>query len=80
MRRNRPIRQTAQDIPWFFEEGAQLSRENAIERIRKNLQTSAYSPDAFRLIGLFSVSPEELAEAGLSYEMLKVLEKSALFI
>ena len=49
-------------------------------RIREALDEATLNPDALRLIQLFNIDPEELSEAGLSYESLKTLESVALFI
>ena len=67
------------DLAFLSQEGS-LTREQAIERICQWLLSSCNHPEAQRLIGLFSIAPEELAEAGLSYEELKVLERLAAFI
>ena len=61
-------------------EGHCLTRDQAIETIRRSLARSVLHPDALHLIGLFSIAPEELTEAGLFYETLKVLEGHAVFI
>jgi hypothetical protein len=57
-----------------------MSRSQAIHRVREALEFSSQDTEAMRLIGLFSIDAEELSEAGISYEMLKVLERQALFI
>jgi hypothetical protein len=80
MRKSHKIRLRADAVPRFFRAGERISRQEAIERIREYLALSARHPEAVRLIGLFSIAPEELSEAGLSYEMLIALERQALFI
>jgi hypothetical protein len=67
------------DLTFLCQEGS-LTREQAIGKICDLLLSSCNHPEAQRLIGLFSIAPEELAEAGLSYEELKVLERLAAFI
>jgi hypothetical protein len=67
------------ELTFLSQEGS-LTREQAIERICCLLLLSCDDPEAQRLIGLFNITPEELAEAGLSYEALKVLERLAAFI
>lgn len=57
-----------------------MSRSEALLRICEVMDEAAVSPDALRLIQLFNIDPEELSEAGMSYESLKVLESVALFI
>lgn len=64
-------------VAGFSLDGLCLSREAAIAHIRKNpdeLDTSV-----LRLIELFNIDAEELAEAGLAYEQLKALERRLLF-
>ena len=80
MRKNQKIRLKNNPVPCLFQAGDCLSRENALLRIRQALAEATLSPDALRLIQLFNIEPEELTEAGLSYESLKVLESVALFI
>jgi hypothetical protein len=72
------IRLKSQRMPRFFERGQQLSREQAIHRVRGLLADSAMNPEALRLIDLFQIAAEELSEAGVSYEMLKALEQHAI--
>lgn len=64
----------------MLQEGQSLSRHQAISRIQDHLALSDLHPEALRLIELFHIVPEELTEAGLSYESLKSLERRALFI
>lgn len=81
MRKSRKIRIKLSENPCaLLENGDCLTRGQAIERIRRALALSVLHPEASRLIGLFSIAPEELAEAGLCYETLKVLEGRALFL
>jgi hypothetical protein len=82
MRKSRKIRikSAGHPCPLLGAEGDCLTRGQAIERIRRALTLSVIHPEAARLIGLFSIAPEELAEAGLCYETLKVLEGRALFL
>lgn len=80
MRKNQKIRLKSSQVPRLFQAGDCLSRADALLRIREYLSEATLSPDAMRLIQLFNIEPEELTEAGLSYECLKVLESVALFI
>lgn len=57
-----------------------MSRDQAIAQVQDHLALSDIHPEAVRLIELFNIVPEELSEAGLSYESLKTLERHALFI
>ncbi len=57
-----------------------MSRNQAIAQVQDQLALSEVHPQALRLIELFHIEPEELSEAGLSYESLKALERHALFI
>lgn len=57
-----------------------MSRQQAVNWIQTYLEWSDAHPEALRLIELFNIEPEELTEAGLSYESLKSLERHALFI
>ncbi|MEB3287767.1 MAG: hypothetical protein VKJ04_09715 [Vampirovibrionales bacterium] len=50
---------------------------NAIGLIGKSGQDSK-NPAALSLIELFNLTPEELCEAGLSYEAIKALEQNCL--
>ena len=80
MRKNQQIRPKSSHRPCLFQAGDCLSRHDAIIRIREHMEEATLSPDALRLIQLFNIEPEELTEAGLSYESLKALESTALFI
>lgn len=80
MRKNQKIRMKSSPVPRLFQAGDCLSRQDALIRIREYLSEATLSPDALRLIQLFNIEPEELSEAGLSYECLKALESVALFI
>lgn len=62
-----------------FRDGEQISRHEALNRICRHLNIMAIHPEVLRLMNLFSFDPEELSEAGISYECLKVLESLALF-
>ncbi|WP_373533092.1 hypothetical protein [Vampirovibrio sp.] len=57
-----------------------MTRNQAIAQVQDQLALSELHPEALRLIELFNIIPEELTEAGLSYESLKTLERHALFI
>jgi hypothetical protein len=59
---------------------ASINRNTALSKICAQLECTPLHPEALRLIELFQIVPEELSEAGLPYEMLKALEKQALFI
>lgn len=80
MKRNQKMRIRSHETPGFFRHGQSLSRYQAIAQIQDCLQLSDFHPEALRLINLFNIVPEELSEAGLSYESLKALERHALFI
>ena len=59
---------------------ARISREQALTLIPTLLEEFPFHPDALYLIGLFQLHPEELAEAGLSYEVIIALERKASFL
>ena len=80
MRKNQKIRLKSLPMPCLFQAGECWSRSDALIRIREALDEATLNPDALRLIQLFNIDPEELSEAGLSYESLKTLESVALFI
>jgi len=80
MRKNQKIRLKTSPVPCLFQAGDCLSRTDALIRICEAMDEATLSPDALRLIQLFNIDPEELSEAGISYESLKVLESVALFI
>ncbi len=64
----------------MLQEGQSMTREQAVTWVQTYLELSDTHPEALRLIELFQMEPEELTEAGLSYESLKTLERHALFI
>lgn len=66
------------DLP-FGLEGICLSRPAAIAKIQQCIDVAGIDIQVLRLIELFHIEPEELAEAGLSYEHLKALERKILF-
>lgn len=68
--RRRKIRTTRQSVQPM----ARISREGALKRTTRLLAVCPASEEAQRLIDLFGLSAEELAEAGVSYETLKVVE------
>ena len=80
MRKNQKIRLKSNTMPRFFREGECISRVDALEKICRHMEYAFMHPEAVRLIELFNIVPEELSEAGLPYESLKVLERHALFI
>lgn len=51
-----------------------MTREDALIEILNKLKQDSASIDAKKLISLFGITAEELAENGLSYEMLRVLD------
>ena len=53
-----------------------LTRQEAINMVCEALNEDNVSQKAQDIIGLFGLSGEELAEAGLSYELLKALGKT----
>lgn len=59
---------------------ARISRAQALQLIPALLEASPFHPDALYLIALFRLDPEELSEAGLSYELIKALEQRASFL
>lgn len=80
-RKNQKIRlKNSQAIPRFFREGECISRHQALDQICQHIEAFSLHPEALRLINLFHLEPEELSEAGLTYESLKALEMHALFI
>jgi hypothetical protein len=80
MRKNQKIRLKSNPVPCLFQAGDCLSRTDALTRILDDMHETTLGPDALRLIQLFNIDPEELTEAGMSYESLKALESVALFI
>jgi hypothetical protein len=60
-------------------DGLCLSRRAAIERVQEQLGMDGFQQEALRLIELFNIDAEELAEAGLAYEQLKALDRQLLF-
>jgi hypothetical protein len=79
MKKNRSIRVKASSRnASFCLEGASLSRQAVLEAVTRQHQ-SYLDAELLRLIELFRLEPEELAEAGMSYETLKLLEKKAIF-
>lgn len=53
-----------------------LSRTEALRQIQQATHTIPLSPEIQRLIAIFQVDGEELAERGVSYETLKALERN----
>jgi hypothetical protein len=53
-----------------------LTRQDAINIVYESLIDNNCTKKAQEIIGLFGLSAEELAEAGLSYEILKALGKT----
>lgn len=53
----------------------QMSRYEAVLRVKRLLGRTPKSPTATRLIHLFHLHAEELTEAGVSYETVKTLER-----
>jgi len=80
MRKSHKIRSTEYAFPRLFQAGDCLSRSDALFSILEAMDEAMLHPRALRLIQLFNIDPEELSEAGLSYEALKALERIALFI
>jgi hypothetical protein len=66
-----------QSLPDRFEN---LSRRKALARVAGHVRENPTHPEALHLIELFNLDGEELAEAGVPYETLKVLEKKCLMI
>ncbi len=80
MKKNRSIRvKTNRGNTSFCLEGASLSRQAVLEAVTRQHQFYL-DTELLRLVELFQLEPEELAEAGMSYEMLKLLEKKAIFL
>lgn len=59
-------------MPQGFPAG--VSRSEAIEEIREKLKSNSVDETVKNYIGLFGITAEELAEAGISYEALVVLK------
>jgi hypothetical protein len=53
----------------------QLTRENALWSVMKELKANPSSNEAKNLILLFGLTPEELSESGISYEVLRSLDE-----
>lgn len=51
-----------------------MTRDRALHCVTEYLKEDIFHPTALELIGLFSLEPEELAEAGVEFEQLKALE------
>ena len=52
-----------------------LSRESAIELIIKQIKKNYLDTECKNLLTLFGISPEELTEAGATYEEVMVLKR-----
>ncbi len=52
-----------------------LSRESAIELIIKQIKQNYLDTEGKNLLTLFGISPEELTEAGATYEEVMVLKR-----
>jgi hypothetical protein len=52
----------------------QISREDALNQVYKELDQDPSSITAKNLISLFGLSAEELSEAGVTYEILRSLD------
>jgi Flp pilus assembly protein TadD len=50
-----------------------MTREEALAEVSQALQLSTRNPKAIRLMTLFHLQGEELAEAGVRYETLRQL-------
>jgi hypothetical protein len=66
-------------VTGFSLDGLCLSREAAIGYIQQQVDTLDLDGQALRLIELFNIDAEELAEAGMAYEQLKAIERQLLF-
>ena len=55
-----------------------LSRLDAIQQAAALLRRSPMNRPAIRLVQLFHIHYEELAEAGVPYELLRAVERQAL--
>ncbi len=80
MKKHQQIRLKSNVASRFPADGTQLTRAQAIGRIRTSLHQGGCQPETHRLITLFSIHPEELAEAGVAYELIKALERRASFL
>jgi hypothetical protein len=52
-----------------------MTRSEALEQVARYLRRSPMHTSALRLIHLFHLDAEELAEAGVPYELLRMLER-----
>ena len=52
-----------------------ITREDAIKKVCEELTNNFSDKNAINLITMFGLTAEELAEAGMDYETLKVLGK-----
>ena len=78
--KNRSIR-VKEKYPRLLDQIAKhMSREQALRHILDLLEAYPCAPTAIELMELFNIQGEELAEAGVSYEMLKALEKHSLVL
>jgi hypothetical protein len=57
-----------------------ITREKALLRVKRMLIRTPHSQKARQLITLFNLQPEELTEIGLSFEVVKSLERGCLFL
>jgi hypothetical protein len=73
-RRQAP-RQSVRESGFGF---TRLSRHQAIEQAAGLLRRSPTNTTAMRLIHLFHLDVEELASAGVPYELLRAIERQAL--
>lgn len=54
---------------------APLSREEAIVGIIKEIKSNSLTDESKKLLTLFGILPEELTEAGASYEEVLILKR-----
>lgn len=79
MKKHGKIRPSARTTPRVIGQGERLSRAKAIVKSCRLLKQDSSDAEALHLIGLFQIEAEELSEAGLGFELIKALEKKAVF-
>lgn len=52
-----------------------IKREDAIKEIVEKIQANMLDAEAKKLLSLFGITPEELTEAGATYEEAIILKK-----
>lgn len=57
-----------------FKEKAKLTRQDAVKTVIKEMAKNPASVRAKKVISLFGLTAEELAESGMTYEYLRSLD------